>query len=87
MVADAWWFAAVSIPLTSATFLIWKLWLSHALKMGEKKIRAASKAEGPVKDELLLPWGGAHKPTIASRFMLALRKGGKREKLESGNEA
>lgn len=37
VVSGAWWFAVVAIPLTVLTFLVWKLWLDHTIKMEARK--------------------------------------------------
>jgi hypothetical protein len=40
VVSASFWFAVVSVPLTVVTFLLWRFWLSYAIKKQERKERA-----------------------------------------------
>ncbi|TVY41413.1 hypothetical protein LSUB1_G003304 [Lachnellula subtilissima] len=37
IISQSWWFVVVAIPLTVATFAIWKLWLSYTMNAQEGK--------------------------------------------------
>ena len=33
VIAESWWFVVISLPLTIATFLLWRCWLSYSTKI------------------------------------------------------
>jgi len=35
VIAESWWFVVISLPLTIATFLLWRFWLSHSTKFSD----------------------------------------------------
>jgi hypothetical protein len=37
VVSGSWWFAVVSVPLTIATFGLWKYWLYYSIREEERK--------------------------------------------------
>lgn len=88
VVAGAWWFAAISIPLTVTTFLVWKIWLSHSLKVREKKMKKIATGGNQVEDDRpALPGKIKMSASITSRLMHALRDREKRERFGVENIA
>ncbi|KUJ21645.1 uncharacterized protein LY89DRAFT_729158 [Mollisia scopiformis] len=37
VVSGSWWFAVISVPLTIITFIVWRWWVSHAIKAQERR--------------------------------------------------
>jgi hypothetical protein len=53
VVSASWWFAVVSVPLTVVTFLLWRFWLSCAIKKQEREEQAEIAFEKSGKEEKL----------------------------------
>lgn len=51
VVAESWWFAVVTVPLTVFTFLLWRYWLMYTLKKGDRKPEIEVVDEGKNEQE------------------------------------
>jgi hypothetical protein len=87
IVSGAWWFGAVSIPLTVVTFLVWRYWLSYSLRKQDRKDSAEIVPEKPGSEHHEWRYGIRWHTKSVSRFVFALRRGGRGQIADSGHVA
>lgn len=92
VVAGAWWFGVVTVPLTVATFIAWKYWLSYTMREHERRVSAKSTATTPerVETSSALPshiYPIAWPIKSASKFIFQMRNRDRGRIIDSENGA
>ncbi|TVY81366.1 Serine/threonine-protein kinase dkf-1 [Lachnellula suecica] len=57
IIPQSWWFVVIAIPLTIATFAIWKLWLSYTMRAQERKASHGFAEEKTIGRHLFFDYG------------------------------
>ena len=74
IIAESWWFVVISLPLTVATFLLWRFWLSHSTKVSDGTGIGQDSPGCESIEMQRVSCGGTRWRTDAKNCLLALRR-------------